>query len=92
MKKLLLALSALLLMSAQTVEDLDKEIKMFKDARDRAAMQAYISGSNADQFLDQNWTDYQQAIRKQEMYKEQVKVLDEKIQELEAQKAALQKK
>lgn len=92
MKKLLLALSALLLMSAQTVEDLDKEIKMFKDARDRAAMQAYISGSNADQFLDQNWTDYQQAIRKQEMYEQQVKDLNEKIQELEAQKAALQKK
>ena len=68
---------------------LDKQIKEFKDARDVAKMRAYEAGSQADQFLGQSWTDYQRAIRKQEFYQNQVKELDAKIKELEAQKAAL---
>lgn len=70
---------------------LDATIKQFKDARDVASMKAYEAGSNADQYLGQSWTDYQQAIRKQELYQRQVKLLDEKIAELEKQKSAVQK-
>lgn len=100
MKKFILALFLLscpLVMFAQTpskteqIAELDKLIKEFKEARDRASMEAYIAGSNADRFLDQNWTDYRRAIRKQENYEWEVKELDAKIKELEAQKAALQK-
>ncbi|MCE5293111.1 MAG: hypothetical protein LLF94_00670 [Chlamydiales bacterium] len=72
---------------ADPSEDIDAIIKKFKDARDVAESNAYLAGSEADQYLGQNWTDYQQAIRKQELYKEQVRVLDEKIAELEKQKA-----
>lgn len=71
---------------------LDKSIKEFTDARDVAKMKAYEAGSDADRFLGQNWTDYQQAIRKQERYEQAVRDLDEKIKELEQQRAALNKK
>jgi len=74
--------------SAQLDATLDATIKQFKDARDVASMKAYEAGSNADQYLGQSWTDYQQAIRKQELYQRQVKLLDEKIAELEKQKAS----
>lgn len=76
----------------EQMTDLDQLIKQFKDARDVASMRAYEAGSQADQFLGQSWTDYQQAIRKQEMLNQQVKELDEKIKELEQQKAAMIKK
>lgn len=71
---------------------LDKLIKEFTDARNVAKMKAYEAGSDADRFLGQNWTDYQQAIRKQERYEQEIKDLDEKIKELEQQRAALNKK
>lgn len=71
---------------------LDKLIKEFTDARDVAEMKAYEAGSDADRFLGQNWTDYQQAIRKQERYEQAVKDLNEKIKELEQQRAALNRK
>lgn len=74
------------------LSELDQQIKEFKDARDVASMRAYEAGSDADRFLGQNWTDYRQAIRKQEMYQKQVKDLDEKIKELEAQRASFIKK
>jgi len=80
------------LLFADQISDLDQQIKEFKTARNRAASQAYMAGSQANQFLGQNWVDYQQAVRKQEMYQNQVKLLDERIKELEAEKAALQKK
>ncbi len=70
---------------------LDVLIKQFKDARDQANARAYEAGSRATQFLGQNWVDYQQAVKKQEFYQNQVKLLDEKIAELEKQKAALKK-
>ena len=72
---------------ADPSEDIDAIIKKFKDARDVAKSNAYDAGNEADQYLGQNWADYQQALRKQELYKEQVRVLDEKITELEKQKA-----
>lgn len=71
---------------------LDKLIKEFTDARDVAKMKAYEAGSDADRFLGLNWTDYQQAIRKQQRYEQAVKDLDEKIKELKQQRAALGKK
>ncbi len=71
---------------------LDKLIKEFKDARQAASMKAYQAGGHASQYLGQNWVDYKEAIRQQQMYQEQVKLLDAKIAELEKQKAELQKK
>ncbi len=73
---------------ADNQADLDKQIKEFKAARDQAEAQAYEAGSRANQFLGQNWVDYQQAIKKQEFYENQAKLLDEKVKELEKQKAA----
>ncbi len=94
MKYTILSILALVpaLVFADRLSDLDAEIKQFKDARDVAQSKAYIAGSQAGQFLDQNWMDYKQAIRRQEQYQTDVKLLDEKIKELEAEKAALQKK
>lgn len=77
--------------NSDKIATLDKQIAEFKQARQKAASAAYIAGSNADQYLGQNWVDYQQAIQKQEMFQRQVKELDAKIQELEKEKAALQK-
>ncbi len=84
------AIPALLL--ADRASDLDAEIKQFKQARDLAKSQAYMAGSRANQFLGQNWVDYQQAIRAQERYENDAKLLDEKVKELEQEKASLQKK
>lgn len=76
----------------EQIAALDKLIKEFKDARQAASMKAYQAGGHASQYLNQNWIDYKQAIRQQQMYQEQVKLLDIKIAELEKQKAELQKK
>ncbi len=74
------------------LSELEQLIKEFKDARDVAKMRAYQAGSDADRFLGQNWLDYRQAVRKQELYQQQVKELEEKIKQLEAQKASFIKK
>lgn len=73
---------------------LDKEIKEFKDARDRAQTQAYLARNQATQgqVQQQDWLGYRRALRKQEMYEEKVKLLDERIAELEKQRADLQAK
>jgi outer membrane murein-binding lipoprotein Lpp len=73
--------------AAQTTT-LDQQIKQLKDERAKAKMQAYVAGSNADQWLGQSWVNYQQAIAKQEKAEQRVKELDAKIAELEKQKAA----
>jgi hypothetical protein len=74
------------------VEALDKEIKEYKNAKERKSMEAYEEGSSADQHLSQDWMDYEEDIQNQEMHEKEVKELDEKIKQLEQQKEALQKK
>jgi hypothetical protein len=71
--------------------DLDNLLKQFKDARTGAKMHAYQAAARADQYHDNSWSDYKRALKEQEMYDQQVKLLDEKIAELEARRAALQK-
>jgi hypothetical protein len=78
--------------TASKMADLDKQIAEFKAARLKAKRQAYIAGSKADQFMGQNWVDYQRALTVQEMYQHQVQELDKKIAELEKQKKDLQAK
>jgi len=74
------------------IASLDKQIAELQAERTQAKRQAYIAGSNADQYLGQNWTDYRRALIKQEAYQHRVKELDAKIAELEKQKSALEGK
>ncbi len=76
---------------AESSQDLDLQIKKLKDARTRAAMEAYIAGSDAERFLSRDWEDYEQALHEQEINEEKVHRLTAKINSLEQQKAALSK-
>ena len=99
MKRIFLAVFACVLSTsvfAETKEEqiqaLDKEIKEFKDAKERASMQAYEADDSAGQHMTQDWEDYEEDIKNEEQQETIVKELDEKIKELENQKAALEKK
>lgn len=76
------------------IDALDKEIKIFKDARNRASTQAYIARNQANQGQTEqrDWIGYRRALQRQEMLEEKVKLLDQKIAELEKQRAELQAK
>ncbi|MCE5293182.1 MAG: hypothetical protein LLF94_01035 [Chlamydiales bacterium] len=73
------------------IQALDKEIKEFKDAKERASMQAYQYDDSAGQHLNQDWEDYEEDIKNEEQQETIVKELDEKIKQLESQKEALEK-
>jgi hypothetical protein len=67
------------------VEVLEKQLKEYKDQLALARMQAYIAGSDADQYLGEDWEDYQRAIAKQEQYEAQAQALEKKVAELKKQ-------
>jgi outer membrane murein-binding lipoprotein Lpp len=71
------------------VADLDEKIHKLKEARDQAAMNAYLAGNKADMVMETDWLAYRNAIAKQSSYQQQVDDLDAQIAELEKQKAAL---
>src|SRR5262245_6166832 len=74
------------------IATIDKQLSDLKRQRDSAQMQALIAGRDADRFLTQDWLSYRRALARQEYFKEQVRLFDQKIAELEKQKAALQGK
>ena len=64
---------------------LQKQLKECKEQLAVAKMQSYIAGSDADQYLGEDWENYQRAIAQQEQYEAQAQALQAKIKELEKQ-------
>lgn len=78
--------------SASQTAMIDKQIKDLKNERDGAKMRALIAGRDADRFMTQDWLAYRRALARQDYFDEQVRMLDQKIAELEKQKALLEGK
>ncbi len=76
------------------IEQLNKEIKEFSDARDRYATQAYLDRDKQDQgqVQERDWLGYKEAVKAQQTNEEKVKLLDKKIAEMVKQRDDLEAK